>query len=392
MPSFVRSLLSLAVCGLIVSCVAHGPEPRLTPAQAPDAAAHPWADSTAQGPESEIYRTWLRYLESKAGQYSVGAWKPSPFWLAVEQQQWRVYDLAMAYLGDSATPEVLNIQPTARDEYRVVTRFREDSASSPLRSPSVRMTVFALRSGDGWVFANALPRLTRTWRRETIGPIAYVMEPGYPFDRGRAERAVAFTDSLATAFGVPPLQRLAYYLTSSVDEVYRIMGLETDIKWGPVGGVAQPTNHQLFSGIPTVGEDYRHELAHIILLPLMGNTSYFVSEGVPSWVGGTTGMDFHTAARGLATFLVQHPGVSLDSILTGRFPPAQFYPAAAVFIQMVFDQGGVDAVKALYDSGSPLEEDFRAKMERLFRGSWPIIVADWRQRALSFASGLRSQR
>jgi hypothetical protein len=88
------------------------------------------------------------------------------------------------------------------------------------------------------------------------------MEPGYLFDRGRAERAVAFTDSVAAAFGVPHLDHLTYYLTSSEAEVYRIMGLQTDIKWAPLGGVAQPTNHQLFSGLPSIGGDYRHELAH----------------------------------------------------------------------------------------------------------------------------------
>jgi len=102
--------------------------------------------------------------------------------------------------------------------------------------------------------------------------------------RGRADRAAAFIDSLATAFGVPRLEHLTYYLTSSVDDVYRILGLETDKKWGPVGGLAQPVNHQLLSGIPAVGEDYRHELAHMVIMPLlMGRpTLYFISESVPT--------------------------------------------------------------------------------------------------------------
>jgi hypothetical protein len=286
----------------------------------------------------------------------------------------------MAYLPDSARPGVLSIEPVSDSVYQVVTRFSEDSASSPMRSPTVRMTVFAVRSGDGWVFSNALPRLTGSWRRETVGPITYIMEPGYPFDRARAEAAVAFIDSIAAAFGVPRLEGVAYYLTTSVDEVYRIIGLETDIKWGPVGGVAQPTNYQLFSGIPAVGENYRHELAHMVLLPLMGNTSFLVSEGVPTWLGGTTGMDFPTAARGLATFLTEHPAVTLDSILTGHFRE-QYYAAGAVFVQMVYQRGGVEAVKGLYVAGAGKE--FEANMERLFARSWPVIVADWRRHALS---------
>ena len=362
---------------LIVAACGH---PSTTVQPAPHI-AKPWADSSANGPEAEIYRTWVRYLGSIAGHFGTGAWQPSPYWLASEQRRWHVYNLAMAYMPDSATPEVLSIDAASKDEYRVITRFTEDSATSPMGAPVVRMTVFAVRDQGRWVFANELPRLTRSWRREAVRGLTYVMEPGYPFDRTRAERAATFVDSLATAFGVPRLTSFTYYLTTSSEEIYRIMGLETAIKWGPVGGVAQPTNHQLFSGNPAVGEDYRHELAHMVLLPLMGNTLYFVSEGVPTWVGGTSGMDFKAAAREFAGFLVEHPSVTLDSILDGAFPPRRFYPAAAVFADMANEEGGVAAVKALYDSG----EDFRKSMERLFEKPWEQIAADWRSRALSFA-------
>lgn len=361
------------VCALLASC-----------AQAARTSTQP----DAQNPVGEIRRTWLRYLESVAGDRYLQACRPSPFWDPGEQRQWPCYSLANLYLPDSATAEVRSIQPAAATdahEYRVVTLFHTDSASSPLQSSIATMTVFAVRSDTGWLFANALPRLTRAWRRETVGPVTYVLEPGYSFDRQRAERAVAFTDSLAATFGVPPLEPLTYYLTSSSDEVFRIMGLETPRKWGPVGGVAQPVNRQLFSGIPAVGEDYRHELAHIVLRPLVSRTLYFISEGVPTWLGGTTGMDFPTAARGLGTLLSQQPSVTLDSILTGRFPPAQFYPAGGVFTLMAHEEGGVDAVKALFNSGVTVAE-FRTAMERLFGRPWASIAAEWRRRALSFAA------
>ena len=240
-------------CALVASCASSRVPVNATGQEA----ARPWAQPDAHGPAAEIHRTWLRYLESVAGNRYLGACRPSPYWDPAEQRQWPCYSLANLYLPDSATAEVLSIQPaaaTGTTEYRVVTRFDTDSASSPLQSSTATMAVFAARSDTGWLFANALPRLTRAWCRETVGPITYVLEPGYPFDRQRAERAVAFTDSLAATFGVPRLQPLTYYLTSSSDEVFRIMGLETPRRWGPAGGVAQPVNHQLFSGIPA----FRH--------------------------------------------------------------------------------------------------------------------------------------
>ena len=243
----------------------------------------------------------MDYLDASGRHYSLGAFRPSPYWVPSEQHEWRVYALALAYLPDSAIPHVLSIEPASDSsgEYRVVTRFTSPNEDNALRSRKATVTVFAVPSPHGWLLANALPRLTKMWRRDTVGLIAYVYPPGYPFQRGSAQRAASFVDSLSAALGVPPPDHLTYYLASSVDEVYHIMGADTDKRWGPVGGVAQPTNHQLFSGIPAVGEDYRHELTHIVILPLMtGRTPYLVSEGVPTWLGGTTGMVFAPRLRG----------------------------------------------------------------------------------------------
>lgn len=344
----------------------------------------------AKDPEADIRAAWVLFLDSVAGNYSQAACSPSRYWVPSEQQQWPCYALASLYLPDDAKPEIVGITAADRGEYRVVTRFDSDSASSPLRSGTATMTVFAVRADGQWLFANALPRLTQAWTRDTVGAVVYVFGPGYPYDRARAERAVAFTDSIAGAFGVPPIERLTYYLTSSVDEVYRIMGLETPIKWGPVGGVAQPVNHQLFSGIPGVGEDYRHELAHVVLSQAVGRSLYFWSEGVATWLGGTTGLDFPSAAATFGKFLSQNPTVSLDAIMAGRSPPAQLYPAGAVLALMVHERGGAEAIKRLGSAGTAA--NFRAAAESVFGQPWNAIAEEWHKRALEFADGNRSHR
>jgi len=360
-------------------------------------ANRPALDVASLSPDAAaVYRTWNEYLASKEGAFHSRANVPSPLWVMSEQRQWPVYDLAGFYLSDGAIPKVTGIvradAPNAQ-EYRITTRFRSGDRKGrpPAPSDEALVTVYAVRDGARWLLANALPRQTQAWRRDTVGPITYVYAPEYPYDRSRARRAVAFTDSVATAFGVPRLPPITYYLASSVDEVNKIMGLQYDEKSGP-GGRAQPVNRQLFSGIPAVGEEYRHELAHLVLMPLVGaQTLYFVSEGVPTWLGGTTGMDFATAARGLAAFLTEHPTVSLDSLVSGSFPPAQTYPAGAVVAEMVFEEGGVDAVKALFNAGGTAAE-FRATLEHLLKRPWLAINGDWHRRVMRFQPGLASPR
>ena len=337
----------------------------------------------------------MAYLQPLRGRLYAAACTPSRDWLAAEQALWPCYNLAFLYLSDDARADVVDIQPVTPSEhalYKVVTLFRGDSATSPMRSDSVHVTVFATRENARWVFANALPIFTRTWRRERVGSIEYVMEPGYRFNRARAESAVTFTDSLAVAFSVPRLAPLTYYLTSTSDEMSRILGLETRIKWGPSGGLAQAVNHQLFSGMPAIGERYAHELVHIMLRPLVKHTIAFADEGVATWLGGTSGLDFPSAARALAMFLTSHPMASLDSIMTGNvtvpigtLAVSARYPAGAVFAMMVHERGDVAAIRTLLDAGYSVDE-FRRSMEQLFMQPWSAIALEWRRRALLFAT------
>lgn len=351
-------------------------------------------DVATLSPEaSAVYRTWQRYLASKDGRFSQNSGSPSPDWLESEQRRWPVYDLADYYVPAGALPEILGVdrvQLRGAVEYRITTRFRNsgEQARSAPASTGVTVTTYAVRDGDQWRVANALPRNTCTWRHAIVGTITYVFAPDYPYNAERARQAVAFVDSVASAFQLPGLDSLTYYLAANVGEMYGIIGYESDLKYGAgdVGGLAQPRNRQLFSGSPRIGEDYRHELAHLVLAPLCcDGTSYFVSEGVPTWLGGTAGMDFPAAARSLAAFLTGHPAVSLDSILSGSYPRAQFYAAGAVLTAMVFDRGGVAAVKGLFDAGATRAE-LAASLERLFGRPWPAIARDWHQRVMASTS------
>lgn len=369
-----RAAGMIALNALIAALGAQPPRPSLDVA-------------TLSAEAAAVRRTWLAYLASKAGDYSARAGAPSSHWVEAEQRRWPVYDLASFYLVDNAAPEVIAVERVdADDEYRIVTRFRAgDQTVRPATWwTTMTVTVYAVRAGERWQLANALPRHTRGWRRDTVDPITYAFAPGYPYDSARARRAVAFTDSVASAFGLPRLAPLTYYLTSSVDEVYGIMGLESAMRFGSTGGAAQPVNRMLFSGIPALGEEYRHELTYLLLAPLCcARTPYLVSEGVPTWLGGTAGMTFPRAAQGLAAFLAERPAVSLDSLMSGAYAAAQTYPAGAVLAAMVFESSNVEGVKQLFDAGgSPAE--LRSAIERLLRRPWPVILHDWRERVMRF--------
>lgn len=330
-------------------------------------------------------RTWRTYLESKRGLYYTNAGAPSALWIEDEQRKWPMYDLTASYLPDGGTAEIVGVAPDAASrDLRITTRFTASATADSSWQNNMTTTVFAVLDAGQWKFANALGRNTASWKRDTVKSIEYVYPRQYSFNRARADSAAAFVDSLADVYAVPRIQHLTYYLTNSVDEVYGIMDIELSRKYGATGALAQPVNRQLFSGIPAIGENYRHELAHMVFEPLMTpRTSTFVSEGVPTWYGGTRGLDYPTAVAGLATWLRAHPGVTLDSLMRPGYSNEQTYPAAAVVTEMVSDVIGRHGIKLLFDAGATASE-LREGLQRITKFGWTRIQQEWRDRVMDY--------
>lgn len=382
-----RSTLLLAL--LLTGCVPSSVSP---PAPIQPNSSRAWESSTSTAPEAAVFRTWQEYLRSKPGGLAVNARTPSPLWVPDEQAKWPIYDLAGFYVPDGTIPEVIAVRPASpakspkspkSPEYEIVIRFFvPDSTGAPRPSRiALTLSVYAAQESGRWLLANSLPRRTRTWYSETIGQITYFIEPGLAFNRSRARRAVAFVDSLAAAFEVPRLGPVDYYVTATVDGALHALGVDYPSTFGPGGGFAKPVNRQVFAAVPLWGEEYRHELAHLVLLPLLqGRTMTIVaSEGLATWLGGTAGMTLRQATQSLRQHLTEHPAVTLDSALTpGGMPQAQAYAAGAVLCELLFRQGGTVALKQFLAAG-PGPSQLRTALERLLQRPWDRILVDWRQ-------------
>ena len=348
---------------------------------------------SSQDEIASIRQLWTDYVASKHGRFASNAGTPSRLWLASEQALWPMYDLAGFYVPEDAVLESVTIHPTTAGgarAYEIVSRFSGAGAkpTSTRSSTVLTMTVYSVRHEGRWVLANALPHKTAPWRREQVGQITFFVEPGMTFNRQKALRAAAFVDSLATAFAIPPIGRLDYYVTSSVDAALSILGVEFPVKYGPTGGFSKPVNRQLFSGIPSLGEEYRHELTHVVLRPLLNgaNMTILASEGLATWLGGTEGVDFRGSVRNLAKYLAAHPEASLDSIMdAASIPQSVRYSGGAVLCAMLFDAGRTEAIKGFLSAG-PGSSQLRAFLVRTLGKTWAAISADWRTTVVRIAS------
>jgi hypothetical protein len=177
------------------------------------------------------------------------------------------------------------------------------------------------------------------------------------------------------------VSRVAYYLTESPDEMNRIIGLD----WYPTstdgGAFSSGPNRLLVSGNPLQGENYRHEIVHVVLGPIgLRGVHPLLWEGVATWLGGTLGMDASATRRAYADYIRMHPDITLDAILTESHDRG-FRPAGSVLCQMAFDRGGVAAVKALLGAGRT-DSELRAGLQAILNRTWAEVETDWRRTAL----------
>lgn len=345
-----------------------------------------WLDPTSTRPEAQVYRAWRDYFDAKGRDLRKGAGTPSSLWVADEQAKWPMYDLAGFYVPEGAVPEVASIRPLPGSEasdYEIAVNFfsAPSGGSRAKRAIALTATWRVKRQAGRWLVANVLPERTRLWHTETVGQITYYVEPGLAFDRTRALQAVGFVDSLADAFGVPHLGRLDYYVTATVDAALKAIGVEYPSHFGPGGGFAKPVNQQLFAAVPAWGENYRHELTHLVLRPLLKGPTMTVlaSEGIATWYGGSSGAGLPATIGHLRDYLAKHPGITLDSVMASRgIPQLEIYASGAVLCDMLFRRGGVTDLKAFLAAG-PGTEQLRAALIQMLGQPWEGIVADWRK-------------
>jgi hypothetical protein len=302
-------------------------------------------------PVREVLAAWRAYLDDRPDSLHA-----SPHWSAAEQRALppgAEYDLTRGFVfqhrdwARRTRVTVLDVLPAAPDSsaWQLRTLFATVGADSAVRTTGIVRTRVA-REGGRWVLASPFAAAAREWRRERVGRVAYVVAPGGGFDRARAERAGRFVDSLARAFAVPAPDSITYLVAGSPDEAQRALGMEWALE---TPGRAYVPNRFVYSGDPRLGEFYAHELAHLVLDPVVARgTPGMAQEGLATWAGGSVGRDFPALAAEYGRFLRGRPDVTLSGVVRGDYAfDAGWRPAAALVLQLVYERGGMRGVRAL---------------------------------------------
>src|SRR5213080_1444897 len=171
---------SVLFAALGLSVIGHSVARDLQQAVPPVHVAVGFGVDTARSPQREIfalYRSYLAHLNDSI--------RPNPSWSAAEQQRWPVFDLLSGYVFQGFTNfTVVHLAPAVGldSAYLIRTLISSVDDSTHEVRPLALYRVYATYEAGHWVLANALPRVTRAWRHETIKHVTFVHPRALHFD------------------------------------------------------------------------------------------------------------------------------------------------------------------------------------------------------------------
>ena len=348
---------------------------------------------TARSPNHEIFALYRSYIAERSDTA-----RARRYWSETEQRQWPLYDLLAGYVYQGFTHfTIVHLGPAVGLDSAYIIRVLISAVDDSTRDvrPLALYRVYATREAGRWVLANALPRLTRAWRHDTLGHLIFVYPPQHRFDRRKASSTAAFVDSLAQRFRLPAPVPITYYFTDDMLTTLAAAGLDFfPIGSDTVGGRANPWDRFVLIGSSSSGESYLHELAHIVLAPLFDGARYngLILEGLMTWVGGSGGLDYPHLLPALQAYVQAHAELTLEQLLTD--PPPRVgsldvgYDGAAVLCALVHDRGGDDAVRDFVRSG-PTPADVLEAAARLLSAPRDSVDALWRSAVLRSSTPTR---
>ena len=310
-----------------------------------------WGTDPALAALPGVVRAWRDYLLARSD-----PGKRPTFWSAADRKRSPDPDLLLAsesYVLEAHAVLLEALPLVTGDSSRWVLRtmyFQPGSAARPGLLAQERIHV--VRESSRWVLSHPIADATSGWVRRVAGPIEYVVHPTLQFNASRADATARWADSTARRFGLGPVAPITYYQVPHLAAAFSLMGLDWAISADRVGGRANPEARIVFAAHPCYGEAYRHELAHVLLAPLVKGRSSFAGEGLGYWLGGARGRSFAGMIRDMAAYLDDRPALQLRTILEDRRngdAASVRFPAAAVVFEIAHRRGGDAGVLRLID-------------------------------------------
>jgi len=294
-------------------------------------------------------------------------------WTSSTEFDRRIGDVTAGRVYQGFPATLVGVIPAVPNDSVYVVRIlyaRADSAQGI--GPLALQRLYAVRergSPFGFRLSGALPRMTEPWARRTKGSITFWYAPGTKPNQAKIDSGAYFVDSVAMLFKVPAPRHLDVYIGSSMDDVYRAIGIDFFPEPSGPGLRSGGLNigSILLVGNSEIGEAYFHEFVHSVLGPNLPQRNGFINEGVATWLGGSRQRTAKEMYALLHKYQTNDSTLTLSGLFRSGFSDSDqiraadlLYGSGALVANAVFRKSGIAGVRRLFGVSGDADAILRA--------------------------------
>lgn len=333
-----------------------------------------------------VIKLWTNYLNAAPdSKYN------NPYWNNTEKMTYADFDLSRKFIYQVPSGQLLHYyKPTVLSVekegsyYSIKTIFLADNTVSPESNanPWSITKLYAVKEKNEWKLTNALPVITKKWRRKKVGEITFIYPPSHQFNLQSAKRSNDFCKYLQIKFNLPAVKPFDFYITGNADDMGKLLNFDFYFA-GYTTGAAMRNNNILVSGLGS--EYYPHELVHMMLPDAERHS--MIEEGFASWQGGSYGRTFKENILLLAGLINNNDPVTFDDVLkkTGGWQIGAYYTTGAILCQAAFETGGSASVQSLLNIPNE-DSQLIETVCKIFKIKKEDIDAFWKTKVVMYSA------
>jgi len=264
-------------------------------------------------------------------------------------------------------------------------------------TPDIIISQPVIKKGNTYKLYNKFSWLQESGKiiKKKLGYISYYYSPLYEFDNKNAALLVDRIQKFVEGFQIKKVPEIKYLVGDNMTELYSWLGIDYyNIDFDAnlmsrVEGRAVPVNNMILSG--NGGENYMHEIIHILLKGMRTGNYNFFEEGIACYFGEHVGHSYLYHVKRLKQYFKNNKWIDLSKNLTFYYKNAEVnhsykplnkdnpatdykgygddttyftYIINSVLCDMAFRKGGYDLVKKMLTAKAENVEEFYPVIEK----------------------------
>lgn len=207
----------------------------------------------------------------------------------------------------------------------------------------------------------------KDWKTNIFNEIKYFYENTHNFNTKEAGRMSNFNSSLTDFFDTDLIQ-FRYIICKNYETLKKIQGYDftpSMFRSTNIGGEAFLEDNLIFTG--NNSEYYPHELVHLYVYKLFGNTNRILNEGIATYLGGAIDLSYSEQLKKIKDYIKNNPSTNFykntfDNYYNIDYNTSFMYVGGAFICNVIIKEYGKEKLFEIMKSSKTNEElDFSLK-------------------------------